>query len=121
MVTHNMVIGLPKTIPPNGVCKGCMLRKNHHAPFDSGKSWHSQDQLELVHSDICCMNKPSSVGVKYILIFIDDFSQFTWVYFLKNKCLDFEIFKELRALVERQRAQPIKCLRSNNSGEYVSQ
>ena len=66
------------------------------------------------------MTKPSLAGTKYILTFIDDFSIFIWVYFLKNKSQVFEIFKEFRELEDKQCGQPIKCLISNNGGEYVS-
>jgi hypothetical protein len=118
MVTQNMVVSLPKTLPPDGVYRGCVLGKHHHAPFDLEISWHVQNQLELVHSDLCCMNKPSLLGVKYILTFIDDLSIFSWVYFLKNKSLVFEKFKQFRVLVEKKYGQHIKCLKSDNSGEY---
>jgi hypothetical protein len=47
------------------------------------------------------MNQPSLVGARYVLTFIDDFSRYTWVYFLKNKDHVFEKFKEFRALVEK--------------------
>lgn len=67
------------------------------------------------------MNEPSLAGVKYILTFIDDLSRFTWVYFMKNKSIVFEKFKEFRALDEKQCGRPIKWLRSDNGGEYVSQ
>lgn len=57
------------------------------------------------------MNKPSLVGAKDILTFINDLSRFTWVYFVKNKNLVFEKFKEFRNLDEKKCTQPIKCLR----------
>ena len=116
-----MVVGLPKVLPPNGVCKGCVLTKHHQAPFDSGNAWHVSNPLDLVHSDLCNINKTSLASARYVLSFIDDISCYTWVYFLKNKSHVFEIFKEFRALVEKQCGQPIKFLRSNIGGEYVSQ
>jgi hypothetical protein len=70
--------------------------------FEIGKAWREKTQLELVHSDLCTLNKPSLVGARYVLTFIDDFSRYTWVYFLKNKDHVFEKFKEFRALVEKQ-------------------
>ena len=85
MVTQNMVTSIPKTIPPNIFFKGCMLGKHHQEPFGLGKAWHAHDKMEHIHSGLCCMNKPSLAGVKYILTFNDDLSQFTWVYLLKNK------------------------------------
>jgi hypothetical protein len=101
MVTQNMVVGLPKVLPPDGVYRGCVLGKHHQAPFDSGKAWCAHNPLELVHNDLCCINNPSLAGVKYILTFIDDLSRFTWIYFLKNKSHVFEKFKEFRALDEK--------------------
>jgi hypothetical protein len=41
------------------------------------------------------------VGARYALTFIDDFSMYTWVYFLKKKKHVFEKFKEFRALAEK--------------------
>jgi len=67
------------------------------------------------------MNKPSlASALNYILTFIDDFSKFAWVYFLKNKNHVFEKFKEFRALAKKECSQSTKCLRSYNGGEYVS-
>jgi hypothetical protein len=62
--------------------------------------------LELVHSDLCCINLPSLAGARYILTFIDDLSHFTWVYFLKNKNHVFEKFKEFRAFAEKNVVDP---------------
>jgi hypothetical protein len=80
-----MVVGLLKVLPPKGVCKGCVLGKHHHSPFDFGKMWQEQNLLKLVHSDVCCINLPSLEGARYILNFMDDFSHITWIYFLKKK------------------------------------
>jgi hypothetical protein len=74
----------------------------------------------MVHSDVCHINITSPAGARYILNFIDYFSRVTWVYFLKSTKIVFENFKEFRDFVERQCGQPIKCLRSNNGGEYVN-
>ena len=77
--------------------------------------------LELLHSDLCCINKTSLVGARYVLTFIDDLSHYTLIYFLKNKNCVSERFKEFSAFAEKQCGQPIKCLRFDNGGEYVSQ
>jgi hypothetical protein len=37
METQEMVVGIPKVFPLEGVYKGCVLGKNHQAPFDSQK------------------------------------------------------------------------------------
>ena len=57
---------------------------------------------------------------KYALTFIDDFSRYCWVNFLKNKSEVFDLFKLFRALVENQPRRKHNILRSNNGGEYVN-
>ena len=59
-------------------------------------------------------------GSRYLLTFIDDFSRYTWVFFLKKKSEVCEKFSELKALIENSYGIKIKILRSNNGGEYVS-
>ena len=64
-----MVFGIPKNIPLYELCKGCVIGKNHQDPFDIDKEWRENGNLELVHSDLCYMNKPSLEGARYNLIF----------------------------------------------------
>ena len=50
-------------------------------------------------------------------MFIDDYSQKSWIYFLKAKSETFDRFKEL---IENQTGKHICILRSDNGGEYES-
>ena len=59
-------------------------------------------------------------GSRYLVTFIDDFSGYTWVFFLKNKSEVCEKFTELKALIENAYGIKIKILRYDNGGEYVS-
>ena len=56
---------------------------------------------------------------KYALTFIDYFSRYCWVYFLKHKSEVFGLFKVFKALVENQSGRKLKVLISDNGGEYV--
>ena len=56
---------------------------------------------------------------KYFLTFIDEFSRYCWVYFLKLKSEFFYHFKVFKALVENQYGRKLKILISDNGGEYV--
>ena len=58
-------------------------------------------------------------GSRYILNFIDDFSRYTWVFFLKKKSEVCEKFSKLKALIENASGLKIKILRYDNGGEYV--
>ena len=61
----------------------------------------------------------SMTQAKYALTFIDYFSRYCWVHFLKHKFEVFDLFKVFRALVENQFGRKIKILRYENGGEYV--
>jgi transposase InsO family protein len=57
---------------------------------------------------------------KYFVTFIDDFTRFTWVYFLLSKSEVFSVFKVFLTLVETQFFAKIKILQSDSGGEYMS-
>ncbi|CAA0825182.1 Unknown protein [Striga hermonthica] len=66
------------------------------------------------------MEVESLGGSRYFVTFIDDASRKLWVYFLRTKDEVFKYFKRFHAMVERQTGKPLKCLRSDNGGEYSS-
>ena len=77
--------------------------------------------MDFIHSDICGpMSSPSLSGCLYYVLFIDDHSRKSWIYFLKVKSETFDKFKEFKALIENQTGRHIRILRSDNKGEYES-
>ncbi|GJW32374.1 retrovirus-related pol polyprotein from transposon TNT 1-94 [Tanacetum coccineum] len=42
-----------------------------------------------------------------------------WVYTLKTKDQVLDVFKQFHVLVERQTGKKLKCIRSDNGGEYI--
>lgn len=57
--------------------------------------------LELVYSDVWGPTCTSVGGYKYYVSFLDDFSKFTWVYFLKHKSDVEQTFLHFQQHVER--------------------
>ena len=116
-----MVEGLLVIKETTGICKGCVVGKHLEHKFDRGKENRATCILGLIHSDI---NGPIPItymnGSNYIMNFIDDFSRYTWVFFLKKKSEVCEKFLELKALIENASGLKIKILRSDNGGEYSS-
>ena len=53
------------------------------------------------------------------MTFIDEFSRYYWVYFLKHKSDVFGRFKVFKALVENQYGRKLKILKYENGGDYV--
>ena len=58
-------------------------------------------------------------GSIYFMTFINDYSMFCWMYFIKQKYKVFENFKVFKALVEKNVGKKIKALRFDKGGEYI--
>ena len=55
-----------------------------------------------------------------MLIFVDDFSRFTCIFFLRQKSKVFQHLKDFKAHVETNSEKKIEFLRTDNEGEYVN-
>ena len=116
-----MVTSMPSlSVVHDSVCKGCALGKNVKKPYSSS-SRRSKGILDLIHSDICGpMTAPSLGGCLYYVIFIDDHSRKTWIYFMKAKSETFAKFQEFKTFIEKQTGRHICALRFDNGGEFDS-
>ena len=75
--------------------------------------------LQLVHSDLWGpTTDPSYNGYKYYISFVDAFSRFTWIYFLKQKSDALEVFKLFKSQVELQFNHKLKVLQTDWVGEF---
>nr|GMD06049.1 Retrovirus-related Pol polyprotein from transposon TNT 1-94 [Ipomoea batatas] len=111
-----MVLGLPN-INTLEFCEGCVLGKHRKKPFSVGKSWRASECLELVHADLCGPMKTESLnGSRYFLLFTDDYTRMSWVYFLTLKSEALDMFKKFKTFVEKQSGFSIKKLRTDNGG-----
>jgi hypothetical protein len=54
------------------------------------------------------------------MLLVDDYTRMTAICFLKNKSKDFENIKIYKEMVENEMDSKIKCLRSDNGGEFTS-
>jgi hypothetical protein len=118
---QGMVDGLPDIHFSKGICEGCVLGKHPQEKFDKGKTQKASFPLDLIHSDLMGpFPHPSISKARYVLIFVDDFSCFTWIFFLRKKSEVFQHLKDFKALVETQSGKKIKVLRTDNGGEYVN-
>lgn len=67
--------------------------------------------LELVHSDLAGPMENLSYGmVRYMLVFVDDYSNMVFIYFIEQKSQALETFKKFKNLVENQTGEIIKIL-----------
>ncbi|GKU93148.1 hypothetical protein SLEP1_g6772 [Rubroshorea leprosula] len=119
--TNELVRDLPEIHVHDDVCSSCQFGKLHGQVFPINNSWRASHKLELVHTDVCGPMKVASLGQNlYFILFIDDYTRMTWVYFMSSKAQVFSVFKKFKVLVENQSGYKIKTLRSDNGKEYTS-
>ena len=58
-------------------------------------------------------------GSLYFILFIDDYTRFSWVYFIKQKSQAYEVFLKFKHLVEKQCGCTLKALRTDRGGELT--
>lgn len=101
-------------------CDVCALNKLTRAPFPN-KSERVTKMLEVVHSDLCGPIRMPSIGKSlYFITFIDDYSRYCAVRFLKSKNEALEAFKEIKNLWENQKSTKIKIFHSDNGTEFLN-
>lgn len=115
-----MVSGLPE-IGELGFCESCMYGKHSRASFPKGQSTRAAHVLDLVHADLCGPMETASIGgSRYFLLFTDDCSRMSWIFFLEKKSETFQSFKKFKAAVEKKSERHIKVLRTDRGGEFLS-
>lgn len=55
----------------------------------------------------------------YFLLFFDDYTRMSWVYFIKNKFEVFACFQDFLSSLERQLNSKLKVISTNRRGEYM--
>ena len=59
-------------------------------------------------------------GHKYYVMFIDDHSRYTWIYFIKHHSQLCSIYQSFVHMLHTQFSTPTRVFHSNFGGEYLS-
>ncbi|GKD14229.1 retrovirus-related pol polyprotein from transposon TNT 1-94, partial [Tanacetum coccineum] len=120
---HGLVRGLLKLkFEKDHLCSACAMGKSKKKSHKPKSKDTNQEKLYLLHMDLCGPMRVASVnGKKYILVIVDDYSQFTWVKCLRSKdeAPDF-IIKFLKMIQVRLKV-PVRRIRTDNGTEFVNQ
>ena len=118
MVSLNL---LPKfDVKTHIKCEVCTESKFARQSFKYVQE-RSNELLSMIHSDLCDFKTiPSRGGKNYFITFIDDCSEYCFVYLLHRKDEALNMFKIYKAEVENQLEKKIKIIRSDRGGEYES-
>ncbi|GJT41594.1 putative ribonuclease H-like domain-containing protein [Tanacetum coccineum] len=120
LVKDNLVRGLPtKHFENDQTCVACLKGKQHRASCKSKVLNPITKPLFMLHMDLFGPTFVSSLmHKKYCLVVTDDYSRFTWVFFLTTKDETSEILKRFIKEIENLVDKKVKIIRSDNGTEF---
>ena len=99
-------------------CESCQFVKHKRSSFPN-TSHRYLSAFECVHSDIwgpCSISGLSHH--KWFILFVDDFSRYTWVYLLKTKSEIPSILVLFCEMIHNQFRKKVRIMRIDNAREY---
>ncbi|GJQ92564.1 uncharacterized mitochondrial protein-like protein [Tanacetum coccineum] len=120
LVKGNLVRGLPSKLFENDqTCVACQKGKQHRASCKSKIENSISLPLHLLHMDLFGLTFVKSLMKKmYCLVVTDDFSRFTWVFFLATKDETSGILKSFITGIENLVDHKVKVIRCDNGTEF---
>ncbi|GJW90076.1 putative ribonuclease H-like domain-containing protein [Tanacetum coccineum] len=120
LVKDNLVKGLPtKHYENDQTCVACLKAKQHRASYKFKVLNPITKPFFMLHMDLFGLTFMSSLmHKKYCLVVIDDYSRFTWVFFLASKDETSEILKNFTKEIENLVDKKVKIIRCDNGIEF---
>ncbi|GJR83611.1 putative ribonuclease H-like domain-containing protein [Tanacetum coccineum] len=120
LVKDNLVRGLPaKHFENDQTCVACLKGKQHKASCKSKIQNSITQPLFMLHMDLFGPTFVSSLmNKKYCLVVTDDYSRFTWVFFLASKDETSGILKNFITEIENLVDKKVKIIRCDNGTEF---
>ncbi|GJZ35435.1 retrovirus-related pol polyprotein from transposon TNT 1-94 [Tanacetum coccineum] len=118
----DVVIGLPKLkYVKDQLCSSCEVSKAKRSSFKSKTVPSSKGRLNLLHMDLCGPMRVASInGKKYILVIVDDYSRYTWTFFLRSKDETPEVLKDFLTMIQRNLQAPVISVRTDRGTEFLN-
>ncbi|GKB25736.1 putative ribonuclease H-like domain-containing protein, partial [Tanacetum coccineum] len=120
LVKENLVRGLPsKCFENDQTCVACLKGKQHKASCKSKIQNSITQPLFMLHMDFFGPTFVSSLmNKKYCLVVTDDYSRFTWVFFLASKDEPSGILKSFITEIENLVDKKVKIIGCDNGTEF---
>src|SRR4051812_35833196 len=101
------------------VCSACIAGKQHQAKHTPNNVVSTSRPLELLHVDLFGPPSWDSLcGKKYGLFIVDDYSRYTWVFFLKSKDETKITFIDFFKQAQRKFDKKILAIRNDYGSEF---
>jgi hypothetical protein len=114
------ILGLTNVhVETDKICSACQGGRQVGTHHPHKNIVTTKRPLELLHMDVFDPIAYINIdGSKYCLVIVDDYSRFTWVFFLHKKSQTQETFKKFLRRAQNEFRLRIKNIRSNNGTEF---
>jgi hypothetical protein len=100
-------------------CEACQASKQVGAPHRAKNIMSITRPMEMLHNDLFGNITYISIGGnKYSLVIVDDYSCFTWVFFLHDKSETQEMLKKFFKSEQNEFDAKVNKIRSDNKTEF---
>nr|GEU53440.1 retrovirus-related Pol polyprotein from transposon TNT 1-94 [Tanacetum cinerariifolium] len=119
---YNIVTGLPKLkFVKDYLCSSCELGKSKRKSFHTKTTPSSKRPLQRLHMDLCGLMWVESINrKKYVLVIIDNYSRYTWTYFLRSKDETPAVLIDFLTLVQRGLHAQIRTVQTDKGYSTLS-
>jgi transposase InsO family protein len=101
------------------VCAPCRHGKMIAACHSSVNTVMTEHPGQLLHMDTVGPSQVHSIrGKCYVLVIVDDYSRYSWVFFLESKDEVFEHFHSLALRLNNEHPNCLKVIHSDNETEF---
>nr|GFA21596.1 hypothetical protein [Tanacetum cinerariifolium] len=101
------------------LCSACEQEKIHQKHHKSKTAFASNKPLYLLHTDLCGPMRVQSInGNRYLLVFVDDYSRYTWVFFLYSKDEASEVITSFIKKTQVNLQLQFQRVRTDNGTEF---
>ncbi|GJW66090.1 putative ribonuclease H-like domain-containing protein [Tanacetum coccineum] len=120
LVSGNLVRGFPlKLFENDHTCVACQKGKQHKASCKTKLVSSISQPLQMLHMDLFGPTSVRSINHKtYCLVVTDNYSRFSWVFFLATKDETKEILKTFITGIENEINHKVKIIRCDNGTEF---
>ena len=104
---------------PDGLCDSCQKAKQRKTSFKSKTESSILEPYHLLHIDLFGpVNVMSIFKKRYALVIVDEYTRYTWVYFMHTKDESPSILLDHVRELEKGSTYKVKIIRSDNGTEF---
>nr|GFB15279.1 putative ribonuclease H-like domain-containing protein [Tanacetum cinerariifolium] len=116
-----VITWLVKASSPGIIFAPCQLGKSKKHTHKPKAENTNLEVLNTLHMDLCGPMRVQTInGKKYILVIVDDYSQFTWVKFLRSKDETPKVVIKFITQIHVGLNKTVRYVRTDNGTEFVN-